>query len=34
MSAGRPERIKGTFATFSHYKDGTGEENAEKTVGA
>jgi hypothetical protein len=34
MSAGCPQKIKGTFATFSHYKDGTGEENAEKIVGA
>jgi hypothetical protein len=34
MSGGRPEKIKGTSATFSHYIDSTGAGNAQKIVGA
>jgi hypothetical protein len=34
MSAGRPEEIKGSSATFSHYFGRASEENTQKIVGA
>jgi hypothetical protein len=34
MSAGYPEKIKGTSVTFSHYNGRVSEENTGKKVGA